>query len=59
MIKAVDYNTIIHSIECEIFEMNEGQKIRIIAGILYPNEPYYSLTQTQLDKVRNLLNNFN
>ena len=58
MIKAVDYNTIIHSIESEIFEMNEDQKVRILATILYPNEPYYSLTQTQLDKVRTLLKNF-
>jgi hypothetical protein len=58
MIKAVDYPTIIHSIECNLFEMNEDQKVRILAIILYPNEVYSSLTQSQLDNVRNILKTF-
>lgn len=58
MIRSVDYPTIIHSIECNLFEMNEDQKVRMLAIILYPNESYYSLTQSQLDKVRNILKTF-
>lgn len=58
MIRSVDYPTIIHSIECSLFEMNEDQKVRILAIILYPNEVYSSLTQSQLDKVKNFLKNF-
>lgn len=58
MSKVVDYHTIIHSIECKIFEMEEFQKVELLAKILYPYEVYSSLTQTQLDKIRNILNTF-
>lgn len=59
MIKAIDCKlTILHSLECSIFDMNEGEKIKVLAIILYPHEPYDLLTTTQLDKIRNIINEF-
>jgi hypothetical protein len=54
----MDLYTAIHLLEQEVFSMNESQKIRVLCTILYPNESFASLTQTQLDKVRNILNDF-
>lgn len=59
MITAIDSNkTILDSLESIIFDMNEAEKIKVLAMILYPNEPYRSLTSTQLDKIRNIINEF-
>lgn len=52
------YNDILNSIEDVNFSLNDDQKVRILALILYPNESNYSLTVSQLDKVRNILNEF-
>lgn len=38
--------------------MNEGEKIKVLAIILYPHEPYDLLTTTQLDKIKNIIDEF-
>lgn len=53
-----DLDTIIHSLECERFEMTDKQVIRVLATILYRNEVYSNLTSTQLDKLNEILNKF-
>jgi hypothetical protein len=49
---------VISLLEDERFSMNEDKMIRVLAIILYPNESYNSLTFSQLDKIRNILNEF-
>jgi hypothetical protein len=60
MIRAIDnFETIIHSLECKRFEMTESEIINVLGIMLYPNEVYSSLTNTQIDKIRDIINSFN
>lgn len=58
MANSVDYRELLDTIQSLTNEINEDQRVKILAVLLYPNEWYYSLTQTQLDRVRKMLNDF-
>ena len=54
----IDFETAINTLDVGRFEMNKDHIIRVLSILLYPNESFYSLTNIQLDMLRELINKF-